>query len=236
VCADLSNSRLNDVLSEVANLPENWHHYGVMTPPVLKALARHLQSLDIYNSVETGTGKSTLLISQVSRKHRVFTLDDSGTGDSYPMVRRSPLLRAQAVEFILGPTQKTLPGYSFDRPLQFALIDGPHGYPFPELEYYFIYPHLEPGSILVVDDIHIPTIGNMFRFLREDEMYQLIEVTRATAFFRRTDAPTFDPFGDGWQHQTFNSRRHPAHILLSERFKNRIPKPLKHYLKSRGFR
>ena len=35
----------------------------------------------------------------------------------------------------------------------FVLIDGPHGYPFPEIEYFYFYPRLKPGALLVVDDI-----------------------------------------------------------------------------------
>lgn len=35
-----------------------------------------------------------------------------------------------------GPTQAPLPGHAFTHRLQLALIDGPHGCPFPNLEYY----------------------------------------------------------------------------------------------------
>jgi len=41
-----------------------------------------------------------------------------------------------------------------------------HGYPFPEMEYYFIYPHLEENALLIVDDIHIQNIYNLFIFFK----------------------------------------------------------------------
>jgi hypothetical protein len=49
--------------------------------------------------------------------------------------RNSPLFRPEAVTYIEGPTQKTLPRHTFANEVQIALIDGPHGYPFPDLEY-----------------------------------------------------------------------------------------------------
>jgi hypothetical protein len=110
------------------------------------------------------------------------------------------------VDFIEGPSQRTLPQYPFPEKLQLALLDGPHAYPFPDLEYYFLYPHLEENALLILDDIHIPTIHNLFDFLRVDAMFRLDEVVRTTAFFTRTAAPTFDPLGDGWGHQAYNQR------------------------------
>ncbi|MCL4854078.1 MAG: hypothetical protein KJZ78_22190 [Bryobacteraceae bacterium] len=86
------------------------------------------------------------------------------------------------------------------------VIDGPHAYPFPDLEYYYLYPHLDTGALLVLDDIHIRSINNLFQFLRSDEMFRLDEVVKTTAFFIRTGAPTFDPLADGWRQQRYNAR------------------------------
>src|SRR5262249_44263832 len=70
--------------------------------------------------------------------------------------------------------------------------------------YYYLYPHLAAGGLLIVDDIHIPTISNLFEFLTLDQMFDLKEIVETTAFFRRTNAPTFSPIGDGWQNQRYN--------------------------------
>jgi hypothetical protein len=100
----------------------------------------------------------------------------------------------------------TVPRHSFTRPLDFVLIDGPHGFPFAQLEYFFFYQHIRKDGILVVDDIHIPTIRQMYDVLRDDRMWLHIEDVLTTAFFRRTAAPLFDPYGDGWERQQFNQR------------------------------
>lgn len=162
-------------------------------------------------TIETGCGASTVLFSRLSRHHTVFTRDDRAEqNSSVRFVTDSPLYQPDRVEFVFGPTQKTLPTFQFDIVIDAALIDGPHAFPFPELEYYFIYPHLAADAILIVDDVHIPTLFNLYRFLREERMLAFIGKIGNTAFFRRTGAPTFDPLGDGWDQQEFNRRRFPV--------------------------
>ena len=161
---------------------------------------------------EPGVGKSTLILSHCSAKHVAFAAD---FGDSLSKTKSSHLLNKSRVEFVVGFCQKTVPAYRFRDPIDFALIDGAHGYPFPEIDYYFIYPHLSSGAILAIDDIHIPTIHNMFKVLREDAMFQLDKIVDTTAFFRRTESPTFDPQGDGWYLQNYNRRYFPVPIVDS---------------------
>ncbi len=202
-----SDPVINQLVADIIDLPADWHKAGTMMGPVLKAMVRHMNDQRPRRSLETGSGKTTLLLSHLSEKHTVFSMD-AGT-DSITNVRKSPLLQADHVEWVEGPSQLTLPKYSFTEAFDFALIDGPHGYPFPELEYYYIYQHLAPGALLLVDDIHIPTITNLFNFLKEDVMFELVEVVLTTAFFRRTSAPTFSPTGDGWWLQAYNRNHFP---------------------------
>ncbi len=146
------------------------------------------------HTAETGTGKSTLFFSHLSTDHNVFTRDDRGDGNSLRQVVESPLLNRAHVDFILGPTQQRLARYAFTDPLQIVVLDGPHGYPFPEMEYYYFYPHLDVNALLVIDDIHIPTICRLFEFLREDEMFDFLEIVHTTAFLRRNQARCSTPF------------------------------------------
>lgn len=199
-----SQLTIDTVLAQVKHLPHDWHGAGTVTSTVLEALVHHASQQPIYHSLETGSGRTTILLSHLSRNHKVFAVD---AGNSIHHVRTSELFNAATVEFVEGPTQKTLLSYSFEHKLQLALIDGPHGYPFPDLEYYFIYPQIEEGGLLIVDDIQIPTIYNLFAFLKEDEMFELVDVVDQTAFFRRTAAELFSPVGDGWWLQKYNTNR-----------------------------
>ncbi len=202
------------ILNQIETLPSDWHKAGTLDASVLAAFVKHASNLPLEHSLETGSGKSTLMFSNISRHHLVFALD---AGDSITCVKNSPLFNRSAVEYVEGPTQTTLPYYRFRHKLDFALIDGPHGYPFPEMEYYFIYPHLKEGAILVIDDIHIPTIFNLFKFLMDDSMFEFLEiVNQTTAFFRRTSSPLFSPTGDGWWEQEYNKKNFPESMLNDE--------------------
>lgn len=194
---------MDDVLREIIEVQSILHGAGTLSRQALLAIAKHAADHPIEYSVETGCGATTLLLSHLSRNHTVFALD---VGASVTNVRSSRLLRPGVVTFVEGPSQQSLPRFGISKTLQLALIDGPHAYPFPDLEYYYLYPHLDPGALLILDDIHIPSVHNLFDFLRSDAMFQLEKVVRTTAFFKRTDKPTFDPFGDGWQEQNYNAR------------------------------
>jgi glycosyltransferase involved in cell wall biosynthesis len=201
------------ILAYIKSLPSDWHGGGALPVEVLEAIVKHIGQRKLLHSVETGSGASTLLLSHISQDHKVFSYDCGGNG--LTVVCTSPLLNRATVEFIEGPTQKTLPYYKFETKIQLALIDGPHGYPFPEIEYYFIYPHLEENALLIIDDIWIPNLYNLFDFLKEDEMFELIEVVGKTAFFRRTAAPCLNPIGDDWFLQNYNKSRFPINPLPS---------------------
>jgi hypothetical protein len=181
----------------------------VLGEAALRAMALYASTIRIVHSAETGVGKSTLLLSHASQHHTVFAIEEPGLGDSLAKTRASSLLKRENVDFVTGPTQLTLPRHNFVDRLQFVLIDGPHGYPFPELEYYFFYPHLDENGLLVIDDIHIPTIFRLFSFLREEAMFDFLGVASTTAFFRRNSTPIFHPQGDGWWLQNYNKSRFP---------------------------
>jgi predicted O-methyltransferase YrrM len=194
------------------------HVAGSFATSVLRRLEELLPA-DIQNTVETGCGKSTIMFSNVSPHHTVFTLDDRNHGDnsSINFYETCELTKLDRVHVVFGPTQLTLPAYKEFKPYDVVLIDGPHGFPFPEIEYYYFYPHLREGGLLILDDTHIPTIGRLADVVAEDAMFELVELVSQTAVFRRTDAPTFDPLGDSWWTQQFNRRRIPRHIpYLSE--------------------
>lgn len=204
--AQVSALSLEQLTQKICDIPNDFHEAGVMGNGVLKAMARILSKMHIQHSAETGSGKTTLLFSHLSHHHTVFAKDqfDHFNVGSISAVQGSELFQQDRTEYVVGATQETLPHHHFEHPLDAVLIDGPHGFPFPELEYYFFYPHLREGGLLILDDIHIPTIRRLYEFLREDDMFELEEVCDYTAFFRRTSAPLFNPVGDGWWEQGFN--------------------------------
>ena len=209
------------ILHSIQSLPKNWNPSGGLHNTTLDRIFECAQGAQA--TAETGCGKSTLALSHASRRHIVFTCE-AGPGEdpqthSLNVVRKSPLLDAAVCQFVIGRTQQTLPAFNFNLSFDLVLLDGPHGYPFPDLEYYYFYPHIRPGGWLVIDDVHIPTVARMVDVLKRDAMFSLEFSVRTTAFLRRTGAPTFDPLGDGWWEQGYNRRRRLSirHVAPSQR-------------------
>ena len=190
------------------------HHAGTLHAEQLYCIEEVLGERlagNVLATAETGCGASTLVFSKFARSHSVYCLDDSSVeNSSVEFVRSFGGYAPEKIRWKFGSTQKTLIASPPTGPLDAVLIDGPHGYPFPDLEYYFFYPLIRPEGFLIVDDIHIPTIRNLFEVLRQDDMFYLYRVVGNTAFFVRSHAPTFDPHGDGWWRQRYNLQHFPA--------------------------
>lgn len=199
---------MDEYLRWERNTPRRKHSCGVFSSVSLRKIEGLLPE-GAKSSAETGCGKSTILFSNISESHKVFALDDraSGADSSVNYFLDCPLTKLDRIETIYGPTQETLPNYKNHPSYDFVMIDGPHAYPFPELEYYYFYPHIISGGILVLDDVNIPTIGRLADFIAEDDMFELVSIVSTTAIFRRTGSPVFDPRGDGWWEQKYNRRR-----------------------------
>jgi len=230
----LNKADLAELIEKLTELPRDLYPFGSLRPEVLKGIVRHCSKIDIIHSLDTGCGQTHKLFSHHSRNHKVFVMPDraaAGGQSQFETTRNSPYLHRGSVEFVEGPSQRTLLQYRFEHKIDVAFIDGPHGYPFPDIEYYIIYPLLNVGGILIVDDIQIPTIRNLFDFLKADEMFSLTEVVNTTAFFRRTAVPTFDPFGDGWWLQNYNKERDRVGELVPRLATMWIPKPIKWSIK-----
>jgi hypothetical protein len=206
-----SDARVAAALDWAAQQPGWWHDSGNLNPGVLRAIANHGARIGARETAETGCGLSTVVLSALAECHTCFTV---ALGNSLERVQSVPHLRSDHVNFVLGPSQLTLPRHSFTRPLDLVLIDGPHGFPFAHMEYFYFYQRVRKGGVLVVDDIHIPTVRQMYDVLRDDAMWTHLEDVLTTAFFQRTDAPLFDPFGDGWERQRFNQRHFQDTSLL----------------------
>lgn len=190
------------LVDAIAQLPDDWHGAGTVSRNVLDAIVTHAGARPIDRSVETGSGKTTLLLSHLSPHHTVFAVD---AGQSITRVKTSHLFNAGTTTFVEGPTQRTLPVHTFAGPHQLVLIDGPHGYPFPDLEYFYLYPTLAENALLIVDDLLIPSIGRMFDILKADPMFRVVEVVDGnTGFLARTSAPLIHPESDSWWLQGYN--------------------------------
>jgi hypothetical protein len=99
--------------------------------------------------------------------------------------------------------------------LDLALLDGPHAYPLPQLEFAYLFPQVRVGGWVALDDIQIPSVYELFRFLRLESSMVLEEVAVRTAIFRKIRECGLGR--DGWQHQGMN-----RHGILRYSWRDRL--------------
>ena len=199
-----ADDTLAAALDWACSQPGWWHDSGNLNPAVLRAIANHAARIGARDTAESGCGLSTVLLSTVAERHTCFTI---AAGNSLERVQNVPHLRQDRVNFVVGPSQVTIPRHSFSRPLDLVLIDGPHGFPFAHVEYYFFYQRIRKGGIFSSWTTFIfRQSGSCTTFCATRRCGFMSMKVLTTAFFQRSDAPLFDPYGDGWERQQFNQR------------------------------
>jgi precorrin-6B methylase 2 len=188
----------------------SFHPWDAMAPAALSGI---LQRGPFRSSVETGCGGSTIVLSQASNRHVAFAIE--GTDRTITELRKQRDLRTENVIFVEGETRDTLPGYQFEGAVDLALLDGPHAYPLPQIEFAYLFPRIRPGGWLLVDDIQIPSVYELFHFLEKETSVVLEDVIVRTAFFRKTGAVEQGP--DGWTSQGMN-----RHAILRYSWRDRL--------------
>ena len=187
-----------------------FHSWDAMAPAALSAI---LQRGPFGYTAETGCGGSTIVLSHASQQHIAFAIE--GTDHTITELRKQSACRAENVTFVEGETKDTLPGYRFEREIDLVLLDGPHAYPLPQVEFAYLFPHIKVGGWLVLDDIQIPSVHDLFRFLSRESSVVLEEVAVRTAFFRRIKVVESGP--DGWPLQGMN-----RHTILRYSWRDRL--------------
>jgi precorrin-6B methylase 2 len=175
------------------------HPWDAMAPAALSGI---LQRGPFRSSVETGCGGSTIVLSHASDRHIAFAIE--GEDRTITELRKQGDLRTENVIFVEGEARDTLPRYPVPGELDLVLLDGPHAYPLPQIEYAYLFPRIRLGGWLVLDDIQIPSVYELFRSLKKEPSVLLEDVAVRTAFFRRVGAAEHGP--DGWALQGMNRR------------------------------
>jgi precorrin-6B methylase 2 len=200
--------------TDLVTRASGFHPWDAMTPMALSAI---LKRGPFRSTAETGCGGSTIILSHASDRHTAFAID--GKDRTITELRKQSDLRTEKVTFVEGETKDTLPQYQFEGELDLVLLDGPHAYPLPQIEFSYLFPWIRLGGWLVVDDIQIPSVYEMFDFLRKESSVVLEDVVVRTAFFRRAGAVEHSP--DGWALQGIN-----RHTILRYSWRDRLRRML----------
>lgn len=136
-------------------------------------------------TLETGAGQSTIAFTKAGANHHAVTPSD----DEALRIRAACAAQGVSVahlHFHIGYSQDVLPRLE-PTPVDFALIDGGHGFPIPAVDFCYIAPRLKPGGLMVIDDVDLWTGAMLVDFLKGEGAFSLQEIQRGrTAVFRCT--------------------------------------------------
>lgn len=122
-------------------------------------------------TLETGAGTSTIVFAAAGTEHEAVTPDPAEHERIRAECERRGISSAR-VSFRVGASHEVLPTLP-QRPLDLALIDGAHGFPYPILDWWYLAPRLRVGGRLLVDDCYMPPVAALVDYLRADENWEI---------------------------------------------------------------
>ena len=192
----------SDVLAELAAHPPPVHDGA---PGGVWAAARDcLEFIDARvqagsRTLETGCGATTIVFAASGCDHTAVFLNES-EGAAVRGWCADRGIATGSVTFRAGSSSRVLPTLE-PGPLDLVLVDGCHGFPFPQLDWYYAAAHLVDGGILVVDDTQLAAPYELRRYLEDDPRWERLHVGSQWIAFKRLGAGSLD---EEWTSQSFH--------------------------------
>ena len=191
---DFSNINLRDVLLD----PPLVHVGGTCTwglaEEVLYFIDHNISKGQC--TIETGLGLSTLAFVLNGTNHTAITPNQDEI-DRLTAYCKSNNINLENTRLVAQGSENFLP--SIDLEIDFALIDGGHGFPMPFLDWFYFTRNLKVGGILIVDDTQLWTGKILREFLTISPNWERVEIFSRSAAFRLTTKYTYEE----WTQQPF---------------------------------
>lgn len=142
-----------------------------VAPSALRWIADHLTEDMV--TIETGAGYTTVLFAAAAKHHYSYTESQLEADKIRAYLERIGVSN-EKLTFVLGSTEETLPRLEAETIVDFAYIDGCHGYPYPALDWLHIDNHLRVGGILGMDNAELRPVREHCEFLEENGAYRRI--------------------------------------------------------------
>ena len=135
-----------------------------------------------FRTLETGSGLSTVLFTALATTHTCVTPAQEEV-DRITAYCTAQGIDTSALRFAIGCSDDVLPGLrgNFD----VFLVDGNHGFPTPILDWYYGGSLLVDGGLLIVDDLQLPAVAELRRFLDRDPRWTPVRRSPKWAAWRR---------------------------------------------------
>ena len=152
---------------------ETWNTGGFLGPDLswLLDLCREFSHPRI---AETGAGCSTLLFLFTDPSVVRSVAPDRQLRDRILEYARRMKLSTRPLHYSVGSSEDVIPKWSRKYVFDVTLIDGGHGWPLPMVDFCYMNRTLEPGGIMVIDDVHLHSVGELARFLTRQPGWKLV--------------------------------------------------------------
>jgi hypothetical protein len=169
-------------------------------PEILRKISQLVES--DHRTLETGGGHTTVALAALANHHICINPDVEGCGliKDYLQTLNIP---PRKVRFVLESSDVGLLKLNPTEQIDFAFIDGCHGFPFPAIDWHYIDLHLKVDGILAVDDVDIPSVRVLCDFLEKNGTYKMEDQVLDTAFYRKLK----DEQNREWPFQGFNQTK-----------------------------
>ena len=151
-------------------------------------------------TLETGCGATTIVFAASGANHTSVFLDAS-EGEAVVSWCAAHGIETGNIAFVPGSSSQSLPQMEIGD-LDLVLVDGCHGFPFPQLDWYYSASHLITGGVLIIDDTQLAAPYQLRQYLTADPRWELIRAGSQWAAFRRIGSGSLD---EEWESQEFFS-------------------------------
>jgi predicted O-methyltransferase YrrM len=148
-------------------------------------------------TLETGLGISTVLFLRLGTQHTCIAPFESEISHLLAYCRDRGIA-LDRFELLAGRSEQVLPTLKGE--LDAVFIDGGHGFPIPMIDWYYAGSRLRRGGIVVIDDLEIPAVRLLKRYLDCDPRWVFRSGTPKWAAFERLSE---GPLLDEWTQQMF---------------------------------
>ena len=202
---------MRELVEKLIRDDPKFHSGGVSNWNALGEILLALDSLAdaATHSVETGCGASTVVFAAAGGQHTTISPDER----EHQLVKKycddNGIAHSQ-VTFLASSSTEVLPTLYDGRVLDLAFIDGAHGFPYAIVDWHYISQSLKVGGRVLVDDIAIPAIAPLFKFMNTEESWRLVSLPDDRAALFQLDA---EPPPEDYTTQVFN--RHMDYSFAS---------------------
>jgi hypothetical protein len=154
--------------------------------------------------VETGAGASTLLFLCLEPRSITSIAPDARLHERILAAAEERAISVERLEFLCEQSELALPRlFALGGRFDVGLIDGCHGWPAVFVDFCYMNMMLSVGGTLLVDDVQLFSVAQLYLFLREQEEYEYVALDGKFATFRKVlDRPLMSD----WRFQPYIER------------------------------